>query len=66
MIFIMINVNVNSNTKRNKKSIESLAGDSAGLKGVNLREAIKRVGTTVYIGLGIARVISFIKDLLDQ
>ncbi|MFL6877210.1 hypothetical protein ACJ6YJ_20410 [Pseudomonas marginalis] len=66
MIFIMINVNVNSNTKRNKKSIEPLAGDSAGLKGVNLREAIKRVGTTVYIGLGIARVISFIKDLLDQ
>lgn len=66
MIFIMINVNVNSSTKCNKKSIEPLVGDSAGSKGVNLREAIKRVGTTVYIGLGIARVISLIKDLLDQ
>lgn len=66
MIFIMINVNVNRNTKRNKKSIEPISGDSAGLKGMNLREAIKRVSITFYIGLGIARAISLIKDFLDQ
>ncbi|WP_420170507.1 hypothetical protein ACN99C_23120 [Pseudomonas alloputida] len=66
MIFIMINVNVNRNTKRNKKSIVPVSGDSAGSKGMNLREAVKRVFTTFYIGLGIARAISFIKDFLDQ
>lgn len=66
MIFIMIKVNVNRSTKRNKKSIESVTGDSAGSKGMELREAVKRVATTFYIGLGIARAISFIKDFLDQ
>lgn len=66
MIFIMINVNVNRNTKRNKKSIDPAPGDSAGSKGMNLREAVKWVSTTFYIGLGIARAISFIKDFLDQ
>lgn len=64
MIFIVINVTVNNGAKRVKKSIESKAGDSGDSKGMNLREVIKRVHTTVYIGLGIARVVSFIKDYL--
>lgn len=66
MIFIMININVNRRCESNKKSIGPVTGDSAGSKGMNLREAIKRVSTTLYIGLGIARAISFFKDFLDQ
>ncbi|MNY77394.1 hypothetical protein D3C86_2172760 [compost metagenome] len=62
MILIVINVNVNGNNKSN----DSVTGDSLGQKRIDLREAIKRVATTVYIGLGIEKAVILIKELLDQ
>lgn len=62
MILIVINVNVNGNSKSN----DSVTGDSQSQKRIDLREAIKRVAITVYIGLGIEKAVIFIKELLDQ
>lgn len=59
MIFlIVVNVNVNGGTK----SKESDTGDSQVLKRINLREVIKRVSTTVYVGLGIGKAVLFLRD----
>lgn len=66
MFIVVIQLNVNSNTKRKKKSIRASIGDDTAQKGISLREVIKKVWTTLCIGLGIVRVISFFKDLLDQ
>lgn len=59
MIFlIVVNVNVNGGTK----SKESDTGDSQALKRIDLREVIKRVSTTVYVGLGIGKAVLFLRD----
>ncbi|MCK6190238.1 MULTISPECIES: hypothetical protein [Pseudomonas] len=59
MIFlIVVNVNVNGGTK----SKESDTGDSQVLKRIDLREVIKRVSTTVYVGLGIGKAVLFLRD----
>ncbi len=59
MIFlIVVNVNVNGGTK----SKESDTGDSQPLKRIDLREVIKRVSTTVYVGLGIGKAVLFLRD----
>ncbi|MFM9484731.1 hypothetical protein [Pseudomonas monachiensis] len=59
MIFlIVVNVNVNGGTK----SKEPDTGDSQVLKRIDLREVIKRVSTTVYVGLGIGKAVLFLRD----
>ncbi|MBD8091598.1 hypothetical protein IFT48_16500 [Pseudomonas fluorescens] len=58
VFFIVVNVNVNGG----KKSNEPETGDSQALKRIDLREVIKRVSTTVYVGLGIGKAVLFLRD----
>jgi hypothetical protein len=63
MIFlIVVNVNVNGTTKSN----DLVTGDSQDLKRIDLREVIKRVSTTVYIGLGIGKAVLFLRDFFNN
>jgi hypothetical protein len=58
VFFIVVNVNVNGG----KKSNEPETGDRQALKRIDLREVIKRVSTTVYVGLGIGKAVLFLRD----
>lgn len=58
IFFIVVNVNVNGATKSN----DPVTGDRQDLKRIDLREVIKRVSATVYIGLGIGKAVLFLRD----
>lgn len=63
MIFlIVVNVNVNGTTKSN----DLVTGDSQDLKRIDLGEVIKRVSTTVYIGLGIEKAVLFLREFFNN
>lgn len=62
IFFIVVNVNVNGTTKSN----DLVTGDGQDLKRIDLREVIKRVSTTVYIGLGIGKAVLFLRDFFNN
>jgi hypothetical protein len=62
LFFIVVNVNVNGASKSN----DPVTGDSQDLKRIDLREVIKRVSTTVYVGLGIGKAVLFLREYFNN
>jgi hypothetical protein len=62
LFLIVVNVNVNGASKSN----DPVTGDSQDLKRIDLREVIKRVSTTVYVGLGIGKAVLFLREYFNN